>query len=161
MNYKYIDKIIKFNNFRFKNGHKIHSINDPRNDIENYFRSKGIKARCKYNKSKLILNLPANLDFELQKNSLSKFLGINKIPLSIIFTKIDKIKKNIVEKNIDLYKKELLKNWKKLPEIFITSSKKQLGRKRILTYISEINKVASLLQLKINYRQKFFFNSFL
>ena len=48
------------------------------NDIENYFRSKGIKARCKYNKSKLILNLPANLDFELQKNSLSKFLGINK-----------------------------------------------------------------------------------
>jgi len=74
----------------------------------------------------------SDIDFTL-------FLGINKIPLSIIFTKIDKIKETIVEKNIELYKKELLKNWKKLPEIFITSSKKQIGRKKILTYISEIN----------------------
>ena len=53
----------------------------------------------------------SDIDFTL-------FLGINKIPLSIIFTKIDKIKETIVEKNIELYKKELLKNWKKLPEIF-------------------------------------------
>ena len=74
----------------------------------------------------------SDIDFTL-------FLGINKIPLSIIFTKIDKIKEKIVEKNIELYKIELLKNWKKLPEIFITSSKKQIGRKKILTYISEIN----------------------
>ena len=74
----------------------------------------------------------SDIDFTL-------FLGINKIPLSIIFTKIDKIKQNIVEKNIDLYKKEILKKWKKLPKIFITSSKKKIGRKRILTYISEIN----------------------
>ena len=53
--------------------------------------------------------------------------------------KIDKIKETIVEKNIELYKKELLRKWKKLPEIFITSSKKQIGRKKILTYISKIN----------------------
>ena len=74
----------------------------------------------------------SDIDFTL-------FLGINEIPLSIIFTKIDKIKTNIVEKNIELYKKKLLKSWKKLPEIFITSSKKQIGRKKILNYISEIN----------------------
>ena len=93
----------------------------------------------KYLRSLVFQLIDSRIEPQSSDIDFTLFLGINKIPLSIIFTKIDKIKKNIVEKNIDLYKKELLKKWKKLPEIFITSSKKKIGRKRILTYISEIN----------------------
>ena len=47
-------------------------------DIENFFKSKGIKAKCKFNNSKIILNLPLNSNTESEINSLSNFLGINR-----------------------------------------------------------------------------------
>jgi len=74
----------------------------------------------------------SDIDFTL-------FLGTNKIPFSVIFTKSDKIKTALVKRNIELYKNELLKDWEELPKIFVTSSKKHIGRKKILTYISKIN----------------------
>ena len=39
----------------------------------------------------------------------------------------------------DLYKKELEKTWEILPEIFISSSKKNIGKEEILSYIGKIN----------------------
>ena len=47
-------------------------------DIENFFKSKGIKAKCKFNNSKIILNLPSNSNKKSEINSLSNFLGINR-----------------------------------------------------------------------------------
>ena len=47
-------------------------------DIENFFKSKGMKAKCKYSNSKIILNLPASSDAGTEIYSLSKFLGINR-----------------------------------------------------------------------------------
>lgn len=78
---------------------------------------------------------PQNSDIEF-----SNFIGKNKIPMNIIFTKIDKVKKNLLEKNINLFKDELLKKWKILPDFFLSSSKDKTGRKKILAYISKVNK---------------------
>ena len=82
---------------------------------------------------------PQNSDIEF-----SNFIGKNKIPMNIIFTKIDKVKKNLLEKNINLFKDELLKKWKILPDFFLSSSKDKTGRKKILDYISKVNKTILL-----------------
>ncbi len=52
-------------------------------DIETFFKSKGVKAKCKFNNSKIILNLKSNSNTETEINSLSNFLGINKNYISI------------------------------------------------------------------------------
>ncbi len=72
-----------------------------------------------------------------QKSDLEflKWIGKNEIPVSIVFTKIDRVKKNELAKNIAAFKKELLLYWDDLPPMFYTSSKKREGREEILKYI--------------------------
>ena len=70
------------------------------------------------------------------------WLGENDIPFSIIFTKSDKLKDTEAMHNVEKYKEKLLETWNALPEIFITSAEKNLGRKEVLEYISSINKEA-------------------
>ena len=45
---------------------------------------------------------------------------------------------NMIAKNIEEYKLEMLKQWSKLPEIFITSSKEKTGLSEIITYIKKL-----------------------
>jgi len=80
---------------------------------------------------------------ELQKvdEELMGFLGQNNIPFVIIFTKIDKLKTSQKDRNINAFKNEMLKSWETLPEIFITSSEKKLGRDEALNFIEKTNKV--------------------
>ena len=73
-----------------------------------------------------------------------RWLTINKIAFSIIFTKIDKLKQDGnpnsgIEEKIKKYKSVLLENWEYLPEIFLTSSTKHIGRDNILFYINKLN----------------------
>jgi len=67
------------------------------------------------------------------------FLGENGVAFSIIFTKSDKLKQKELNSNIKTYEKELYKFWEDLPPLFITSSKKKTGNKKILNYIDSIN----------------------
>ena len=67
------------------------------------------------------------------------WLATNKIPFSIIFTKTDKISKIEIDNKLLNYKKELEKNWEILPEFFISSSEKYIGKEDILNYIDKIN----------------------
>ena len=67
------------------------------------------------------------------------FLAENQIPFAIVFTKIDKLGKNIIKKNIENFKKEMLKNWKEIPEVFLSSSEARLGIKEITSYITKLN----------------------
>ena len=76
--------------------------------------------------------LKIDLDFIL-------WLATNKISFSIIFTKIDKLTKTEINNKLLNYKKELKKNWEILPEIFLSSSKKNRGKEDILNYIDNIN----------------------
>ncbi len=69
------------------------------------------------------------------------YLGESGIPLSIIFTKADKVPRSKVNNLVASYKKALLDGeWEEMPPYFITSSETELGRDTILEYIDQINK---------------------
>ncbi|MBN2166332.1 MAG: YihA family ribosome biogenesis GTP-binding protein [Marinilabiliaceae bacterium] len=67
-------------------------------------------------------------------------IGSLGIPLSIIFTKFDKLNKTESNIKIEHYKHTLLNDWEELPPIFITSATKKTGKDEILKYIDSINK---------------------
>lgn len=72
-----------------------------------------------------------------------KWLTTNNIAFSIIFTKIDKLSQsgnpnNGIEAKIGKYKDVILNNWEYLPEIFLTSSTKHIGKENILFYIDKL-----------------------
>ena len=71
--------------------------------------------------------------------SFSNFLGQEKIPFVLAFTKSDKITTNILNKNISSYRKEMSKTWEQLPRQFITSSQNKIGRKELLEFIQQTN----------------------
>jgi GTP-binding protein len=68
-----------------------------------------------------------------------EWVGINKIPFVLCFTKTDKISAYALEKKLANYKSILLKSWLVLPEIFVTSSLKKAGRDEILDFIVRTN----------------------
>jgi len=72
------------------------------------------------------------------------WLGENKIPFSMIFTKADKLKPAARERNIKNYTQKMLETqWEELPPIFITSSLHKTGGEGILEYIHFLNKSLS------------------
>jgi len=66
------------------------------------------------------------------------YIGKNKLPLNIIFTKSDKISKSSIKESVDSFLNELSNYWSPLPNYFISSSKTGVGREEILNYIHEI-----------------------
>jgi len=75
---------------------------------------------------------PIDLDF-------MQWMGEHQIPFSIIFTKADKLKPKVIEDHIEVYKAELLETWEDVPNYFITSATKDIGKDEVLNYIDEIN----------------------
>ena len=69
-----------------------------------------------------------------------RWLGINKIPFALCFTKIDKLSTSQRNKKSNLYLKALLKEWESLPPVFYTSTIRKQGREEILSFIEETNK---------------------
>jgi GTP-binding protein len=67
------------------------------------------------------------------------FLGLNGIPFTIVFTKIDKGKQREVDANIAVFKKRLLETWEEVPEMLRSSSVTQKGKDEILSMIDKIN----------------------
>ncbi len=79
---------------------------------------------------------PQKIDLEFMQ-----FLGENNIPFSVIFTKADKLAKTKVAKNVKNYINEMLEVWETMPKYFISSSVNKTGKKEILDYIGEINRI--------------------
>ncbi|MBT8266196.1 MAG: ribosome biogenesis GTP-binding protein YihA/YsxC [Bacteroidia bacterium] len=75
---------------------------------------------------------PIDLDF-------MQWMGEHQIPFSIIFTKADKLKPKAIENHVEAYKSILLESWEEVPNYFITSASKEIGKKELLSYIDEIN----------------------
>ncbi|WP_203255896.1 ribosome biogenesis GTP-binding protein YihA/YsxC [Hyunsoonleella ulvae] len=75
---------------------------------------------------------PIDLDFML-------WLGENGIPFSIIFTKADKLKPKAIERHVSDYKTTILEYWEEMPNYFITSSSKGIGKDDVLDYIEQLN----------------------
>ncbi len=69
----------------------------------------------------------------------SNFLGQEKIPFVLAFTKSDKVTTNILNKNISAYCREMSKTWEQLPRQFITSSQNKKGREELLEFIQQTN----------------------
>jgi GTP-binding protein len=75
---------------------------------------------------------PIDLDF-------MTWLGEHNIPFSIIFTKADKLRPKAIDNHVEDYKKVLLETWEEMPNYFITSSSKDIGKDDVLGYIGELN----------------------
>lgn len=67
-------------------------------------------------------------------------LGEWKIPFSLVFTKADKETQKEVSKNVKSFLEALRKTWQFLPQHFVTSAVKKMGRTQILANIEEMNK---------------------
>ena len=64
-------------------------------------------------------------------NEFMEWLAEKEIPFVMVFTKTDKLGKVVLAKNIGAYKVEMLKVWKELPQIFITSASIALETKEV------------------------------
>lgn len=72
------------------------------------------------------------------------WLGENGVPFSIIFTKADKLRPKAIQDHVDAYKAILLETWTEMPNYFITSSSKDIGKDEVLGYINELNENMNL-----------------
>jgi GTP-binding protein len=77
---------------------------------------------------------PQKLDLEFLKN-----LNLWQVPFTLIFTKADKEKQAVVSKNIKSFLESLRTTQQFLPQHFISSSVKKLGKNKILDLIQEKN----------------------
>lgn len=77
---------------------------------------------------------PQTIDLEFMQ-----WLGENGIPFSIIFTKVDKLKPNAITRHVEAYKNTLLETWEDMPNYFVTSSSKDIGKEDVLNYIEALN----------------------
>jgi len=77
---------------------------------------------------------PQPIDVEFMQ-----WLGENSIPFSIIFTKADKLKPKAIDRHIETYKSILLETWEDIPNYFVTSSSKDMGKEDVLGYIETLN----------------------
>lgn len=72
------------------------------------------------------------------------WIGINKLPFVIIFTKTDKLNKTQLTQNINLFENRLLEHWEELPQFFISSAKTKAGKENILNFIEKTNTIFSI-----------------
>lgn len=66
-------------------------------------------------------------------------LGKWEIPFCLIFTKADKETQKEVSKNVKDFMNAMRKTWQFLPQHFVTSAVKKLGREKVLKFIEECN----------------------
>lgn len=78
---------------------------------------------------------PQQIDMEFVN-----WMGKMNVPFVLVFTKTDRLKKNGINRNLEAFKKEMHKYWNELPQYFLTSSEKGLGRTEILEFINSVNK---------------------
>lgn len=69
----------------------------------------------------------------------ANWMGENRVPFVIVFTKHDKKKSSKNKNFFQDFKKVFLEQWNEMPNSFITSSKKKTGREPILDFIEVLN----------------------
>lgn len=79
---------------------------------------------------------PQKLDLEFIQR-----LNLWQIPFTLIFTKADKEKQRVVSKNVKSFLEALRETQQFLPQHFVTSAEKKLGKTKVLGLIREMNKL--------------------
>ncbi|MGY8917409.1 MAG: ribosome biogenesis GTP-binding protein YihA/YsxC [Flavobacteriales bacterium] len=67
------------------------------------------------------------------------YMGEVGLPFVLVFTKVDKLNKTEREEFQSKYEKIMLKQWQKMPPVFITSAVKGDGREELLSFIESTN----------------------
>jgi GTP-binding protein len=100
--------------------------------IENYFR-----------KRENLMNVFVLIDARHtpQKNDLEfvNKLGSWQVPFTLVFTKADKEKPGAVQRHVKLFLDAMRESWQFLPQNFITSAEKKIGRDELLAFIHNCN----------------------
>ena len=78
---------------------------------------------------------PQKIDLEFVNT-----LGEWQIPFCLVFTKADKEKQRVVSKNVKDFLERMRESWQFLPQHFVTSTIKKMGRDKILERIEEGNR---------------------
>lgn len=76
-----------------------------------------------------------------QKNDLEFInqLGRWEVPFTLVFTKADKEKPGVVKRNEQLFLDKMRETWQFLPQSFVTSAEKKVGRDEVLQFIQQCN----------------------
>ena len=104
---------------------------------------------CKKRETLVCLFVLIDSRLTLQKIDLEFMLWCaeTKIPFSIIYTKTDKTSKSELSRNIKNIEKELLKAWQDMPNSFVTSAEKGVGKDELLEFIAfQINETNTRLK---------------
>jgi GTP-binding protein len=78
---------------------------------------------------------PQKIDLEFV-NKLREW----QVPFTLVFTKADKESQRIVAANVKDFLEKMRKTWQFLPQHFVSSAVKRMGRDKILSVITEMNK---------------------
>jgi GTP-binding protein len=100
--------------------------------IENYLRKRE-------NLTKVFVlidsrHIPQKIDLEFLEQ-----LKLWQVPFCLVFTKSDKENQSVVSKNVKLFLTAMRKTWQFLPQHFVTSAVKKMGKDKILALIDEMN----------------------
>jgi len=77
---------------------------------------------------------PQKVDLEFME-----WMGMNRMPFVMIFTKIDKLSSSELQKNIATYRKEMLNYWEELPPSILTSSTTKVGKEEFWKIVEKTN----------------------
>ena len=83
--------------------------------------------------------IDANVPPQANDIEFINWLGEQRIPFVIAYTKLDKVKEKHRDRNIEAIQQALLEHWHELPPQFRTSANKGWGREEILAFIEEVN----------------------
>ena len=78
---------------------------------------------------------PQKIDLEFVNK-----LGAWEIPFCLVFTKADKENQRVVSANVKDFLNKMRETWQFLPQHFVTSAVKKMGRDKILAFIEDMNK---------------------
>ena len=90
-----------------------------------------------------IRHKPQSIDLEFMQ-----YMGESGMPFGIIFTKADKLKPQAIDRHVNVYCEELLKTWEEVPQYFVTSSSKSIGKEDVLEFIGNTNEEIEQLRAK-------------
>lgn len=74
---------------------------------------------------------PIDLDF-------IRWVGKNHLPFVLVFTKTEKMNESKLHKSIKQFEEKMLEEWESMPQYFITSATKRIGKEKILRFIQKI-----------------------
>ncbi len=85
--------------------------------------------------------LDSRIELKTSDKNMINWFGENQLPLTLIFTKSDKLNANQLNSNIAAIKNELLNEWEELPQSIITSSEDGTGCPEVLSFIEANNRL--------------------